>query len=61
MRDWPACIELTKKISDFNESIPLLQLMANPVSSQTVLLNLFEGSFLIIVFRFAGYAGASLG
>lgn len=29
MRDWPAYIELKKKIDDFNETCPLLELMAN--------------------------------
>lgn len=30
MKDWPAFIELKKKIDDFSESCPLLELMANP-------------------------------
>ncbi|XP_075210479.1 dynein heavy chain 8, axonemal kl-3 [Lycorma delicatula] len=29
MKDWPAFIELKKKIDDFNETCPLLQMMAN--------------------------------
>ncbi|XP_076295220.1 dynein heavy chain 8, axonemal kl-3 [Lasioglossum baleicum] len=29
MRDWPAYIDLKKKIDDFNETCPLLELMAN--------------------------------
>ena len=29
LRDWPAYIELKKKIDDFNETCPLLELMAN--------------------------------
>ncbi|XP_026672559.1 dynein heavy chain 8, axonemal-like [Ceratina calcarata] len=29
MRDWPAYIELKKKIDDFNETCPLLEMMAN--------------------------------
>ncbi|CAL7938026.1 unnamed protein product [Xylocopa violacea] len=29
MRDWPAFIDLKKKIDDFNETCPLLELMAN--------------------------------
>jgi dynein heavy chain len=30
MKDWPAFIDLKKKIDDFNESAPLLELIANP-------------------------------
>lgn len=29
MREWPAYIDLRKKIEDFNETCPLLELMAN--------------------------------
>lgn len=29
MKDWPAFNDLKKKIDDFNETIPLLELMAN--------------------------------
>lgn len=29
MRDWPAYIDLKQKIDDFNETCPLLELMAN--------------------------------
>lgn len=29
MRDWPAYIDLKKKIDDFNEMCPLLEMMAN--------------------------------
>lgn len=29
MREWPAYIDLKKKIDDFNETCPLLELMAN--------------------------------
>ncbi|XP_049799902.1 dynein axonemal heavy chain 8-like [Schistocerca nitens] len=29
MKDWPAFLDLKQKIDDFNESIPLLELMAN--------------------------------
>lgn len=29
MKDWPAYIDLKQKIDDFNETIPLLELMAN--------------------------------
>lgn len=29
LREWPAYIELKKKIDDFNETCPLLELMAN--------------------------------
>lgn len=29
MKDWPAYIDLSKKIDDFNETCPLLELMAN--------------------------------
>lgn len=29
MRDWPAYLDLKKKIDDFNDSCPLLELMAN--------------------------------
>lgn len=31
MRDWPAYLELKKKIDDFSETCPLLELMANKV------------------------------
>lgn len=33
MKDWPAYLELKKKIDDFNETCPLLELMANKVMS----------------------------
>lgn len=29
MKDWPAFIELKQKIDDFNETCPLLEMMAN--------------------------------
>ena len=29
MKDWPAFIELKKKIDDFNECCPLLEMMTN--------------------------------
>lgn len=31
MRDWPAYLDLKKKIDDFSETCPLLELMANKV------------------------------
>lgn len=29
MKDWPAFLDLSKKIDDFNETCPILELMAN--------------------------------
>lgn len=35
MRDWPAFLDLKKKIDDFSETCPLLELMANKVFFNT--------------------------
>lgn len=29
MKDWPAFIELNKKLNEFNDSCPLIEMMAN--------------------------------
>jgi dynein heavy chain len=34
LKDWPAFEELRKKIDDFNEIVPLLELMANKAMKQ---------------------------
>lgn len=37
MKDWPAYLDLKKKIDDFSETCPLLELMANKVRMKNFL------------------------
>lgn len=41
MKDWPAYLDLKKKIDDFNDSCPLLELMANKVTKHLEKINFF--------------------